>query len=204
MKNLFIIALILSLISCAPSETQGPYVDASFTKADFSSQGIAILPMGLASNVKDLNIPELRRYTGKTVFDSLTTNIAGVIVMPFEVTLDKLQGNQLFDSWSQAQSGYEQSGILRSETMDKITAATSTRFAIYPYLQAASAVSSRDYITYSAAFSFIIWDKKIQKSVYEGTSSGIAYKTLLRNETLFTAVQNAINSSIEKLLSNIK
>jgi hypothetical protein len=213
MKNIVILLILVAFTACTPaSNNVPPFVDPSFVKRDFITQGVTILPMGLASNVKDLNVPELRRYAGKAIYTTLRTDIRDIVLIPFEVTLEKLQDSQLSDGWLQAQNSFEQSGILRAETMDKITTATGTRYALYPYLQSfyikedrsslSSSISKPTY--YYASFSVIIWDKKSLKAVYEGTENGTSFSSIVVSGSGFDAVKNALENSIKKFLEYAK
>lgn len=208
-KKFLVLGFGVLLASCAPATTVKSYVDSSLTKASLSSGGITVLPLLLGEGVKEANIPELRRELSKRTGDSIKTFFPSAKVVPLEQTLSILNNGTLLDEYNAAANIFDTTGNLKADIMNKITDASGTEYAILPYLQSAySTTVVGGYgirtTTYTAAFSMVIWDKKQQKTVYEGSGTASITPTLLKPANILDTTYKAFDNAGAKISIDIK
>jgi hypothetical protein len=199
---------LVMLAACAPATVIQTFVDPSLTRSAIHSGGLTILPVSLGSQVKDANLPELRRQLSQRVGQAINNLFSDAKTVPIERTLEVLEKGNLLDNYAAASVAFDQTGLLRAQTLDQITTATETRYAVFPYLQSASqTVSSNGFfssINSTATFSIVLWDKVSQKSVFEGTASGGASRGLFGGGLIIDAIYAASDNAIAKLKTSIK
>lgn len=209
MKKLIILSLGVAITACAPATTIQSYVDSSLTKASLSSGGITVLPLLLGEGVKDANIPELRRELSRRTGESIKKFFPSAKVISSDQTNAVLSSGSLLDEYNSAANVFDKTSNLKPDILNKITDATATRYVILPYLQTAYSTTTvgaygiRN-ITYTSAFSMIIWDKQQGKTVYEGSGSSSLSPTLLKRVNILDAAYQAFDNAGEKISRDIR
>lgn len=208
-KNLAFFGILGLLVSaCAPSTTIQSYVDPSLSRQAITEGGVTVLPVLLGINVKDANVPELRRELGKRTGESILKFFPSARVVGIEQTLNVLDSNNLLDSYTSAADAFDKTGLLRTETMNQITNHSNTRYVILPYLQNTSITVTAGFLTnattYTATFSLVLWDRVAQKTVYEGSGKGEIIKNLFNNPNILDAAYLAFENAGTKLTKDIK
>lgn len=208
MKKIVALSALTVLVACAPATTVQTYVDPDLNRATIAQGGITVLPVLLGAAVKDANIPELRRELAKRTGDSVQNYFPTAKIVRFEQTVSTLEAEGLMDGFTSTATGFDTTGVLRSDTLTKLLDKTQTRFAILPYLQGTSAMSSGSgmytTITYNAAFSMVIWDKNKGKVVYEGSGKGSRVAGLFSQGNILDATYTAFDNAGKKLASDLK
>lgn len=209
MKKLILLALGVVATSCAPATTIQSYVDSSLTKASLSSGGITVLPLLLGEDVKDANIPELRRELSRRTGESIKTFFPSAKVVGADQTSSVLSSGSLLDEYNSAANVFDKTSNLKPDILNKITDITGTRYVILPYLQTAYSTTTIGAYgirntTYTSAFSMVIWDKKQGKTVYEGSGSATLYPTLLKPVNILDAAYKAFDNAGAKVSQDIK
>jgi hypothetical protein len=199
---------LLTLAACAPATLVQTFVDPSLTRSAINAGGLTILPISLGSQVKDVNLPELRRQLSQRVGQAINSFFVDAKTVPIERTLEVLEKGNLLDNYAATSTAFDQTGLLRAQTIDQITTATGTRYAVFPYLQSASQTLNSSglfsSLTSTATFSIVLWDKVSQKSVFEGTASGGASRGLFGGGLIIDAIYAASDNAIAKLKASIK
>lgn len=203
MKKLALTILVAVLVACVPATTIKTYVDASLTLYTLQQGGVSVLPTGLGQAVRDANLPELRRQLAQYVTESLNKALVGVPTKPIGETYDALQKASLIDSYTAVLNGFDQTGLLNGSRMSEIAKIVGTRYLLIPYLQ--SAVSR---IVYSglatsaiseAAFTYIIWDANLEKSVFEGSGAGVTSRSIFGGGNIIDAIYGSVDQATGKL-----
>ena len=203
-----IVLLSISLAACAPSTMVRTYVDSSLTKASLTAGGITILPLLLSSNVKDANVPEIRRELSRRTSDSVKRIFPSANLVDSEKTLDIIQKNNYLEDFTATSVSFDATGSLRSDVLSKISDISKTRYVLLPYLQTAYSTTTSNGIysttTFVSSFSLVIWDKMQQKSVYEGTGKGTAISGLFANKNILDAAYAAFDDAGSKINADIQ
>lgn len=208
MKKILLLATTVALAACAPATTIKTYVDPDFNKAALAAGGVTVLPLLLGTAVKDANIPELRRELGKRTGDSVQSFFPTAKIVRLEQTVSTLESENLMDGFTSTANAFDTTGILKSDTLTKLLEKTGTRYAILPYLQSTSAVTTGGGIyastVYSSSFSMVIWDKVKGTTVYEGSGRGSKTAGLFSQGNILDATYSAFDAAGAKLVSDLR
>ena len=209
MKKLILLGLGTLITACAPATTIKSYVDSSLTKASLSSGGITVLPLLLGEDVKDANIPELRRELSRRTGESIKKFFPSAKVVSADQTSAILSKGTLLDEYNSAANVFDKTSNLKPDILNKITDASATRYIILPYLQTAYSTTTIGAYgirntSYTAAFSMIIWDKQQGKTVYEGSGKAELYSGLLKSTNILDAAYEAFDNAGVKISRDIK
>lgn len=209
MKKLVLLSLGVFITSCAPATTIKSYVDSSLTKVSLSSGGITVLPLLLGEDVKDANIPELRRELSRRTGESIKNFFPSAKVTSSDQTVVILSTGTLLDEYNTAANVFDKTGNLKPDVLAKITDVSGTRYVVLPYLQTAYSTTTVGAYgirntSYTSAFSMVIWDKQQSKTVYEGSGTATLYATLLKPLNIVDAAYKAFDNAGEKISRDIK
>lgn len=209
MKKTILLGLGVLITSCAPATTIKSYVDASLTKASLSAGGITVLPLLLGEDVKDANIPELRRELSRRTGESIKSFFPSAKVVSADHTIAILSTGTLLDEYNSAANIFDKTGNLKSDVLNKITDSSGTRYVILPYLQTAYSTTTVGAYgirntSYTAAFSMVLWDKQQGKTVYEGSGTSTLYGTLIKPVNILDAAYKAFDNAGAKISQDIK
>lgn len=199
MKYTILAILVFVFVGCTPGTQVQTFVDPSLSKLSLETGGITVLPVGFsAASQKDVT-PELRRQVTIRVTTGASRFFPSVKTIPIGDTLAILEGGNLLDAYVSATSAFEQTGILRAQTLDQITTLSKTRYALYPYLYGSSQQTTNQGLatTYSSRFGIVLWDKQLKKAVYEGTQEASV------SQNVFTQIFSGGNSSIDGIYAAI-
>jgi hypothetical protein len=201
--------LALALLgACVPATTLQAYIEPTLTADEITAGGVVILPLGLGSAVQDANLPELRRQLSRRVGEQLEDVFLGAQVFGIDDTLVLLESGGLLDAYSEASRIFDQTGVLRAETMATIVEAAGVQFAAFPYLQSARVRESGFGFDFrrvsSAVFTIVLWDGGRRRSVFEGSGAAEVSAGIFGGPGIIDAVYQASDRAVQRLSQGLR